>query len=102
MQFKNLYFNDHPVVPDAIMAQATLDNGKRISVVAGVGLYSTSKAGNRKRANNVEDVSSFEVMVGDGEVQGWLGREDINKIMKENGSLISLFSIKQNFRCIRK
>ena len=51
MQFKNLYFNDHPVVPDAIMAQATLDNGKRISVVAGVGLYSTSKAGNRKRAN---------------------------------------------------
>jgi hypothetical protein len=85
MQFKNLYFNDHPVVPDAIMTQATLDNGKRISVVAGVGLYSTSKAGNRKRANNVEDVSSFEVMVGDGEVQGWLGREDINKIMKENG-----------------
>ena len=61
MQFKNLYFYDHPVVPDAIMAQATLDNGKRISVVAGVGLYSTSKAGNRKRANNVEDVSSFEV-----------------------------------------
>ena len=85
MQFKNLNFEDHPVVPDAIQATAVCDNGKRISVVAGVGLYSTSKAGNRKRANNVEDVSSFEVMVGDGEVQGWLGREDINKIMKENG-----------------
>ena len=85
MQFKNLNFEDHPVVPDAIQATAVCDNGKRISVVAGVGLYSTSKAGNRKRANNVEDVSSFEVMVGDGEVQGWLGREDINKIMKDNG-----------------
>ena len=85
MQFKNLNFEDHPTIPDAIRATAICDNGKRISVVAGVGLYSTSKAGNRKRANNVEDVSSFEVMVGDGEVQGWLGREDINKIMKENG-----------------
>jgi hypothetical protein len=85
MQFKNLNFEDHPVVPDAIQATAVCDNGKRISVVAGVGLYSTSKAGNRKKANNVEDVSSFEVMVGNGEVQGWLGREDINKIFKANG-----------------
>ncbi len=85
MQFKNLNFEDHPVVPDAIQATAVCDNGKRISVVAGVGLYSTSKAGNRKKANNVEDVSSFEVLVGNGEVQGWLGREDINKIFKANG-----------------
>ena len=51
MQFKNLNFEDHPVIPDAIQATAVCDNGKRISVVAGVGLYSTSRAGVRKRAN---------------------------------------------------
>ena len=85
IQFKNLNFEDHPVIPDAIQATAVCNNGKRISVVAGVGLYSTSKAGVRKRANNVEDVGSFEVMVGNGEVQGWLSREDINKIFKANG-----------------
>jgi hypothetical protein len=85
MQFKNLNFEDHPVIPDAIQATAVCDNGKRISVVAGVGLYSTSKAGVRKRANNVEDVSSFEVMVGDGEVIGWQSREQINEIFKKNG-----------------
>jgi hypothetical protein len=84
MTFKNLNFEDHPVIPDAIQATAVCDNGKRISVVAGVGLYSTSRAGVRKRANNVEDVSSFEVMVGDGEVVGWQSREQINEILKEN------------------
>ena len=85
IQFKNLNFEDHPVIPDAIQATAVCNNGKRISVVAGVGLYSTSRAGVRKRANNVEDVSSFEVMVGDGEVIGWQSREQINEIFNKNG-----------------
>jgi len=85
MQFKNLNFEDHPLIPDAIQATAVCDNGKRISVVAGVGLYSTSRAGVRKRANNVEDVSSFEVMVGDEDVLGWQSREQINEIFKANG-----------------
>ncbi len=85
IQFKNLNFEDHPVIPDAIQATAVCNNGKRISVVAGVGLYSTSRAGVRKRANNVEDVSSFEVMVGDGEVIGWQSREQINEIFEKNG-----------------
>lgn len=85
IQFKNLNFEDHPVIPDAIQATAVCNNGKRISVVAGVGLYSTSRAGVRKRANNVKDVSSFEVMVGDGEVIGWQSREQINEIFKKNG-----------------
>lgn len=84
MTFDNLYFNDHPVISDAIMAQATLGNGKRLSVVAGVNLYSSSRAGVKKRANNVEDVTSFEVMVGNGDVIGWQTREQINKIIKEN------------------
>jgi hypothetical protein len=85
MQFKNLNFEDHPVIPDAIQATAVCDNGKRISVVAGVGLYSTSRAGVKKRANNVEDVSSFEVMVGDEDVLGWQSREQINEIFEKNG-----------------
>ncbi len=85
MQFKNLNFEDHPLIPDAIQATAVCDNGKRISVVAGVNLYSTSRAGVKKRANNVEDVSSFEVMVGDEDVLGWQSREQINEIFKANG-----------------
>ena len=85
MQFKNLNFEDHPLIPDAIQATAVCDNGKRISVVAGVNLYSTSRAGVKKRANNVEDVSSFEVMVGDEDVLGWQSREQINEIFKKNG-----------------
>jgi len=86
--FDNLLFLDHPHIKGAIMTQIRglkEKGGKTISVVAGVGLYSTSKAGNRKRANNVGDVSSFEVLVeGDDDVRGWQSREDINKILAEN------------------
>ena len=32
MQFKNLNFEDHPIIPDAIQATAVCNNGKRISV----------------------------------------------------------------------
>ena len=83
MQFKNLSFIDHPNTYDAIMAQVICNNGKRVSVVAGRGMYSTSKNGVRQACNNVEEALTFEVAVGD-KILGWQSREEIDKILKEN------------------
>ena len=84
MNFKNLSFIAHPNINNAIMAQVICNNGKRVSVVAGKGMYSTSKAGVKEDCNKVEEAISFEVMVGDEDVIGWQTRKDINKILKEN------------------
>ena len=84
MNFKNLSFIAHPNINNAIMAQVICNNGKRVSVVAGKGMYSTSKAGVKEECNKVEEAVSFEVMVGDEGVIGWQTREDIDKILKEN------------------
>lgn len=82
--FNNLVFISHLSFPTkGIMAKHRFDNGKEISVVAGEGLYSSSKNGLRAAVNNPDDVSSFEVMF-DGEVEGWCSRERINEIFKEN------------------
>ena len=82
--FDNLVFVDHPnFYRKGIMAKYRFDNGKELSVVAGEGLYSNGKNGNREAVNNPDDVFSFEVMF-DGEVTGWQTREDINKIFESN------------------
>ena len=83
MRFKNLGFIKHPVVK-GIIAQVFTDEGKRISIVCGEGMYSSSKAGNRAECDSVEDAASFEVMVGDADPLGWKSREDIDKILAEN------------------
>jgi hypothetical protein len=83
MKFKNLGFIKHPVVK-GIMAQVFTDNGKRISIVCGEGMYSSSRAGNRAACSSVEDAASFEVMIGDADPIGWQSREDIDKILAEN------------------
>ncbi len=83
MRFKNLGFIEHPVVK-GIIAQVFTDSGKRISIVCGENMYSTSKAGNRKACSSVEDAASFEVMIGDADPIGWQSREDIDKILAEN------------------
>ena len=84
MNFKNLSFIAHPNINDAIMAQIICDNGKRVSIVAGTGMYSTSRSGVRQACNNVEDALTFEVLIEGGDVIGWQTREDINKILREN------------------
>ena len=83
MTFKNLGFIKHPIV-NGIMAQVFTDKGKRISIVCGEGMYSSSKAGNRAECSSVEDAASFEVMIGDADPIGWQSREDIDKILAEN------------------
>ena len=82
--FKNLVFVSHPMNPDrAIMAKYRFDNGKELSIVAGEGLYSSSRNGLRESVTDVKDVASFEVMF-NGEVEGWKSREDIDKIFEAN------------------
>ena len=83
MTFKNLGFIKHPIV-NGIMAQVFTDEGKRISIVCGEGMYSSSKAGNRAECSSVEDVASFEVMIGDADPIGWQSRKDIDRILAEN------------------
>jgi hypothetical protein len=83
MRFKNLGFIKHPDLK-GIISQVFTDDGIRISIVCGEGMYSTSKAGNRAVCESIEDASSFEVFVDGQEVLGWQSREDINKILAEN------------------
>ena len=84
MRFKNLGFIQHPSTRKAIMAQVFTNEGKRISIVCGEGMYSSSRAGNRAACSSVEDAASFEVMIGDADPIGWQSREDIDKILAEN------------------
>ena len=54
-------------------------------VVAGKGMYSTSKSGVKQACNEVEDALTFEVFVeGEDDVRGWQSREQIDIILKEN------------------
>ena len=78
MKFKNLGFIKHPVVK-GIISQVFTDDGTRISIVCGEGMYSTSRAGNRAICDSIEDAGSFEVMVGDNDPLGWQSKEDIDK-----------------------
>ena len=91
--FKDLVFKKHRVTKKAIMASLELKPNVFISVVAGEGMYSTSKAGNRAECTKVKDAASFEVAIIDEnlpddeqqwDVNGWQSRDDINKIIKEN------------------
>ena len=87
--FKDVTFKQHKLGKGHIQGLLMLDNGIELSIVAGSGMYSTSKNGARAAVNNVKDVASFEVAVinkdGDfvGDVKGWQVREDINKLIKK-------------------
>ena len=92
--FNDLKFELHPVTKKGIRASLELKPNVFISVVAGEGFYSTSRKGVRAECTKVEDASSFEVAIIDGnlsedeqewEVSGWQSRDDINKLMVENG-----------------
>ena len=82
MKFKNLGFIKHPVVK-GIISQVFTDDGTRISIVCGEGMYSSSRAGNRAMCDSIEDAGSFEVMVGDNDPLGWQSREDIDKLFEK-------------------
>ena len=96
-EFKNLYFKPHSATNKGIVANLTMGNGKVLSVVAGSGFYSTPGGISEinwldKFKNNPHpsQFSSFEVAIIDEstdqfDVIGWQSREDINKIIKDNG-----------------
>jgi hypothetical protein len=86
--FKDITFKQHKLGKGHIQGLLMLDSGIELSVVAGSGMYSTSKGGARSAVNNAKDVSSFEVMAIDadgeflGDAKGWQSREDINQLIK--------------------
>ncbi len=82
MKFKNLGFIKHPVVK-GIISQVFTDDGTRISIVCGEGMYSSSRAGNRAMCDSIEDAGTFEVMVGNNDPLGWQSREDIDKLFEK-------------------
>ena len=92
--FDDLKFTKHRVTKKAIMASLELKPNVFISVVAGEGMYSTSRKGVRAECTKVEDASTFEVAIIDEnlpddeqewEVFGWQSKDDINKLMIDNG-----------------
>ena len=93
MHFKDLKFKKHSVV-EGIQATLEIKPNVFISVVAGKGMYSTGKTGHRAAVSKVEDVSTFEVGIIDEnleeenqewDVQGWMSREEISKLIKSYG-----------------
>lgn len=86
--FEDLEFKKH--ILNSIQATLEIKPNVFISVVAGEGMYSTSKEGVKAACNEVEDASTFEVAIIDEslpdeeqkwDVMGWQTREDINKIL---------------------
>lgn len=86
--FEDLEFKKH--ILNSIQATLEIKPNVFISVVAGEGMYSTSKDGVKAACNEVEDASTFEVAIIDEslpdeeqkwDVMGWQTREDINKIL---------------------
>ena len=90
--FKDISWKQHSLGKGRIQGLLMLDNGIKFSIVAGEGLYSAGKTGVRGPADDVKDISSFEVAVfdQDGEfigndndmVLGWQSREDIDKLIQ--------------------
>lgn len=89
MTFKDLKFKKHRIC-EGIQATLEIKPNVFISVVAGDGMYSNGKNGNRAAVNKPEDVVSFEVGIIDEnlpkedqqwEVMGWQSREDIDKLI---------------------
>jgi len=87
--FKDLVFKKHKVCK-GIQASLEIKPNVFISVVAGEGMYSTSRNGVKKAVDKVEDFSSFEVAIinenlpddeQQWDVQGWVSREDIDKLI---------------------
>jgi len=94
MTFKDLKFKKHSVV-EGIQATLEVKPNVFISVVAGKGMYSTGKTGHRAAVSKVEDVSTFEVGIIDENldeenqewnVQGWMSREEISKLIQEHAN----------------
>ena len=92
--FNDLKFKVHPVTKNGIHASLELKPNVFISVVAGEGFYSGGKNGVRGPVTKLEEATTFEVAIIDEnlpddqqewDVVGWQTRDDINKLMIENG-----------------
>tara|TARA_R110001632_G_scaffold138255_2_gene253958 strand:+ start:282 stop:581 length:300 start_codon:yes stop_codon:yes gene_type:complete len=91
--FDDLVFKKHKIIgTEGIQSTLEVRPNILLSVVAGTGMYSTSKAGVKKAAKSVNEVSTFEaaykdenLAVKDQEwiVLGWQTREDITNLISK-------------------
>ena len=63
--FKDIIFKQHRLGKGFIQGLLMLDNGIELSVVAGIGMYSSGRNGVREAVDKVENASSFEVAIFD-------------------------------------
>ena len=90
--FEDIEWKKHQLGPGFIQGLLMLDSGIELSIVAGSGMYSNSKAGVSKPVDimKIDEIVSFEVCIFnddsfleamDDEVLGWQSREDINELI---------------------
>ena len=91
--FKDIEWKKHQLGPGFIQGLLMLDSGIELSIVAGSGMYSNSKAGVSKPVDimKIDEIVSFEVCIFnddsflekmDDEVLGWQSREDIDNLIQ--------------------
>ena len=90
--FEDIEWKKHQLGPGFIQGLLMLDSGIELSIVAGSGMYSNSKAGVSKPVDimKIDEIVSFEVCIFgddnfqtpmDDEVIGWQSREDIDSLI---------------------
>mgnify|MGYP003152931657 FL=1 len=95
--FEDIEWKKHQLGPGFIQGLLMLDSGIELSIVAGSGMYSNSKAGVSKPVDimKIDEIVSFEVCIFnddgfleamDDEVLGWQSREDINELIKKHSN----------------
>ena len=93
--FEDIEWKKHQLGPGFIQGLLMLDSGIELSVVAGSGMYCSSKAGTCKPVDimKIDEILSFEVAIFndgsfleemDDQVLGWQSREDINNLIKKH------------------
>ena len=91
--FDDIEWKKHQLGPGFIQGLLMLDSGIELSIVAGSGMYSNSKAGVSKPVDimKIDEIVSFEVCIFnddsflekmDDEVLGWQSREDIDNLIQ--------------------
>jgi len=95
--FDDIEWKKHQLGPGFIQGLLMLDSGIELSIVAGSGMYCSSKEGACKPVDimNIDEILSFEVAIFnddgfleemDNEVLGWQSREEIDILIKKHSN----------------
>jgi len=94
-EFKDIEWGKHPVIETGIKGMLDLENGYKLSVIAGGDFYCSPKAAGKTH----EEYISFELAIVDkynnivGDVRGWQTRDDINNVISTYCDLVTIEDI---------